>query len=448
MFSGRDLAVPYSEGVVKSAPCMLTVGQIEESLNSSPKHEEEFRKVVATRGGDAEAAAVAATLSIGGVWTLAQIDNRVLDALTFSSSGNPDSFSSLQEIADRYHDSQGAVTRLSGYVAEQQVAVDLTREGHVVEFPDGPTQPRWDLLIDGHPVQVKCTMEPDAVTEHLARYPDTPVIVNSELADQLGDHPGVWVDQSLSHSEVMSTTDESLDALGDFADADDLLPIPALALAFAVVRNGGSFLEGRITGSTFAQHVAVDVASRTVAGTVGTSIGALVGSLATPIGTVAGAGLGGFVGSVIGRTIADGANHPLRCEARDDVIKNLGDFALWFRKDLLGPRIQLLKKRQQNLTEWAQETSATRQMQSCVATFYAASAEMLARAEDLNAWIEKRERGDDFARAHAGWVALRESGAFFHPELKTRLARVRESIQRYQDLVQPAEDVAPSPAKA
>lgn len=447
LLGGRDAQVPYSEGVVKSAPAVLASGVVEEFLSASEKHQDEFRNAMKRKGGDAEAAAVAGALSIGGFWTLAQIDDTVLAAMTFSSAGNPESFWRLREIADSANDSQGAVTRLSGYVAEQQVAVDLAREGHVVEFPDGPAEPGWDLLVDGHPVQVKCSMDADYVMDHFDRYPDIPVVVNAELAEQLGDHPMVWVDSALSHAEVASTTEESLDALADFADADDMLPIPFLSVAFAAVRNFDDLDAGRIDGGKFAERVGVDAAARTVGGGAGSFIGGAVGSVLGPVGTVIGASIGGFIGSVAGGTGADAINRDHLCDARDAVVAGLGDFATWFREAPLRARITMLEERHQAVSGWAQESS-TGEAPKCVATFFTATKEMLDRARSLESWMAERQGGDDFARAHAGWVALREARAFFHPELKVRLAHVQEAMRRYTQVASPGAEGVPSPAGA
>ncbi|MCC6752145.1 MAG: hypothetical protein IT371_31125 [Deltaproteobacteria bacterium] len=436
-FGGRTAEVPHSEAVIDSAPALLAPAAVERHLGSSRKHTEEFAKALAGRGKDAEAAVAAAAISVGGLWNLAQIDNTVLQAMTFSSAGSPESFWRLREVADVYDGSDGALTRLSGYVAEQQVAADLAREGHLVEFPSGPTQPGWDLLVDGHPVQVKCSMSAQYVLDHFDRYPDIPVIVNAELAQQLGDHPMIWVDDALRHADVAGTTAESVDALADLADADDLVPIPVVAVVFAAIRNYGDLRAGNINEKAYAQRVGVDVAARTIGGGAGAAVGGAVGSVLGPVGTVLGMAIGSYVGSVAGRTGADAVNRDTVCDARDAVVNTLREFAVWFRTTLLRPRIAVLEARHRAVAAWAQEASAGGWAPACVATFYAASAEMLARAKNLDAWIAGREDYDDFARAQAGWVALREAGGFFHPELKSRLAAVREATSRYAALTIP-----------
>lgn len=445
LLGGREAQVPYSDGVVKSAPATLTSGAVEELLARSEKHSAEFREAMKRGGGEAEAATVAGALSIGGFWTLSQIDATVLSAMTFASRDNPESFWRLREIADGAADSPGAATRLSGYVAEQQVAVDLAREGHVVEFPNGPAEPGWDLLVDGHPVQVKCSMDADYVLEHFETYPDIPVVVNAELAEQLGDHPMILVDAALSHAEVASMTDESIEALAGFADADDLLPIPFLSVAFATFRNFGDLDAGRIDRGTFAERVGVDAAARTVGGGAGSILGGALGSVLGPVGAVVGASIGGFVGSVAGGTGADAINHDERCDARDAVVAQLWEFATWFLDVPLRGRVAALKERHHAVSAWAHD-SPHNATPTCVATFFTATKEMLDRATALEAWIAEHRDGDDFARAHAGWVALREAPAFFHPEMKQRLAQVQEAMRCYTQAANTGTNRVPSPA--
>ncbi|MFX6540423.1 glycine zipper family protein, partial [Acinetobacter baumannii] len=122
----------------------------------------------------------ASAYSLGLIWDYAHIDPSVLDALSFASKGNPENLNTLQDISANTLDSAGAVTRLTGYVAEQQVALNLQQQGHTVEFPDSANQAGYDLIVDGTPMQVKCSMDADYVLSHFDKYPDIPVIVNSE----------------------------------------------------------------------------------------------------------------------------------------------------------------------------------------------------------------------------------------------------------------------------
>lgn len=93
--------------------------------------------------------------------SLAMLDDHVLEALEFSSAANLHTFNSLSSYVHKYFLShagealQGSLERLQGYTAERIVAAHLAAEGYVVEFPDISNQEGWDLLVDGHSMQVK-----------------------------------------------------------------------------------------------------------------------------------------------------------------------------------------------------------------------------------------------------------------------------------------------------
>jgi hypothetical protein len=62
--------------------------------------------------------------------------------------------------------------------------------------------------------------------------------------------------------------------------------------------------------------------------------------------------------------------------------------------------------------------------------------------------VKSRLDSDDFDRANAGWVALREANHFIHPRLKIRLAQVKSAMDAYQAIANPgaAGNAAPSRA--
>lgn len=429
LFGGREASIPHNAAVLASAPELLAPGRVEQVLAGDARLDAEFAQATRHLEGT-EAGAVALALGLGGLYSWSQIDDSVLDALLAASPGASDSLWGLQELAETTAAKAGAMTRLSGYVAEQQVALDLTRQGHEVEFPATPNQPGYDLLVDGQPVQVKCTLDADYALEHFERYPDIPLIVNAELAEKLGDHPMVYVDEHLSHAQVAEATTESLDALADFANADDLLPIPFISVVFAGVRNYGDLKAGRIDGDAYLKRVGVDAAYRTVGGTIGATIGGALGSIFPGPGTVLGASFGALIGSMAGGTGVDAVNHAARCDARDVVVHALGEFADWLTVTLLGPRRGRIEERHRRLVEWAAKADRIGFAPATTAHFVAASREAVGRAQALEAWMHARSTGD-FDRAHAGWIALRDAGRFIHPELKPRLAVVTRALDAY-----------------
>lgn len=430
LFGGRSDRIPHSQAVLDAAPSLLRPGEVAEWLGETDALKDEFAAVTDRRDEDAEASVVAGSFALDGAWTLAQIDPSVLDAITFASAGNPEGFWHQQEIAQGVADSEGATSRLMGYVAEQQVAIDLTNAGHDVAFPESASQPGFDLLVDGAPVQVKCAMDSASVMEHLETYPDVPVVVNRELAESLGDHPMVFVDENLSHAEVLETTIESVEALSGFAELDNLVHLPFIAIGFAAYRNYASFHTGRIDTEQYASRVGVDAATRTAGGAVGYLLGGAVGAVLGPVGSILGAGIAGYIGSVAGGTGGNAINRGAVCDARDEVVAELEDFARWFHAEPLPARIDRLTARREQMKSWVRKNST--QLPRVSAAFYASSYEMVNRAVELHGWLEQRLEGDEFAKAHAGWVALRESSTVLHPDLKPRFARIEGALSRYK----------------
>ncbi len=149
------------------------------------------------------------------LWSWGQIDSTVLDAITFSRAGHPESWLQYKEIAEIINTkSESAIYQLGGYVAEQEAALHLAASGHEVLLADVPNQEGWDFLVDGIPVQVKNTLDVSYVNEALEAHPDIPVIVPKELADNFIDHDMVFADWSLSHSEIFEQTTQTVEHFG------------------------------------------------------------------------------------------------------------------------------------------------------------------------------------------------------------------------------------------
>jgi hypothetical protein len=136
-----------------------------------------------------------AAISLGDlIYDRVSIDPQALEAFDFVRPAND---ADIQELAVWSHrilseptwTSEGNVNRLQGYVFERMAALSLRQSGAVVEFPDSPSEPGWDFLVNGERVQAKCGLSPHLVGEHLARYPDIPrVVVNQDLASHFGDN--------------------------------------------------------------------------------------------------------------------------------------------------------------------------------------------------------------------------------------------------------------------
>ena len=138
---------------------------------------------------------------------------------------------SLQAFSDAAR--FGNVTQLQGYVAERVVAGMLRAQGAEVEIPASPSQPGYDLIVNGQHCQIKCLDDPSGVYAHLGRYPDVPVLVNEELAEHFAEDDRVMALPGLNHDQVRETTESSLEAGADLLD----LEIPLISTTLLAARN-------------------------------------------------------------------------------------------------------------------------------------------------------------------------------------------------------------------
>lgn len=77
--------------------------------------------------------------------------------------------------------------RLEGYVAEQKAAAALEQTHHIVQFAPTANQPAWDLLVDGHPWQVKEGIDIGGIKDAMAHHGDIPIATGADLAEQVND---------------------------------------------------------------------------------------------------------------------------------------------------------------------------------------------------------------------------------------------------------------------
>ena len=253
-----------------------------------------------------------AAVSVGDLlYSLAAIDPDVVAAADFSSSGEiEDSFDFAVNLLGRMDDQwggresfDGLVESQKGYLMEQLAATKLAADGHVVEVPDTPNQPGWDMIVDGQPFQVKCLTDWRGLEDHFKTYPDIPVLVNSDLIGEYEKWPADWKDNVFfleGHTnELLSrVTERSYLEARDVADND----VPEIALAYVAARQVWKLKTGEVTASQAASHLLIEGSARfglaVTGGIVGTSIGllvlgpagALVGGALAPIIAQAGAG--------------------------------------------------------------------------------------------------------------------------------------------------------------
>jgi hypothetical protein len=245
-----------------------------------------------------------AGLTLGNLlYDYIRIDPEVVRGVEFARAADVDSVLSFARFADTKADLTGASlnglhSELQGYVAEQIEAHHLIAQGHDVLFPDTANNPGWDLKVDGHPFQVKCLADSGGVLEHLHRYPDIPVIVNAELAGQVGNHANVYVDSALYHDAVVHATEETLDRGRDLADFE----IPWISLGVSGAFNLYYMLKNGTDVKAFLTCTATDTGGRVAGGTVGKYAGAGAGLLLFgPAGAIVIGALGAMGGAAAGR---------------------------------------------------------------------------------------------------------------------------------------------------
>ena len=260
--------------------------------------EERLRRLLGAGRGDSAFAG----LVVGDfLYDYLRIDPLVMEGIDFARAADLSNTLLFAEFANKQAALMAvgegdSISRLQGYVAERTVAQHMAAAGHDVSFPETSNQAGYDLLIDGQPFQVKCTESASYVREHLEKYPDIPVIVNSEHAEEFADVPGVYVDPALSVTEVTTLTEEGI---ADGAEVLDIeLPWIALAVSAAVEIRDLYYSRTELTNSAI--NIATDTTGRTMLGTVGAKAGSAVGSLMFgPAGSVVGA-LGGAAAGGIG----------------------------------------------------------------------------------------------------------------------------------------------------
>ena len=400
--------------------------------------EELGRTTWGVRGGvgvTLELALTGAVPAIEGAYALSLVDDGALKAFEFASaeSSLPELMGMAERVAaDPGATASGAVARLSGYVAERRVAAHFVERGATVEFPRSAAQPGYDLLVDGHAVQVKCLADAGGVLEHLERYPDIPVVANVELAHHVGHLPGVLIDDELSHAEVAAATHDSLHGL-DLLD-DDGDAIPLVSLASAAVRHGLAWRAGRITVRQAASRTAAD--GLVVGGLA--RLGALAGgALGAYLGTgavVAGAVVLSMGGAEVGRALLERLRNHGAWKARGEAAALLGEFGTWMARDVLPDRTAALYRRRVRARQAERTAPPGSLARSAAGLLLDESDAALARTRRAQGYMNRvafsREEDD---RLLAGWVAVRYAPHVFHPQLDARWKALLDAVQRFHD---------------
>jgi len=373
-------------------------------------------------------AGVAGITVCDAVYSVSLIDENVLAALDFSSVADLSTFSDISQYMDAHFAAGaglvGSLARLQGYTAEQVAAAHLASQGHVVEFPDAANQPGYDLLVDGHPFQVKDTLSPGLINEHLANYPDIPVIVNTEMGVRFADNPNVIVDPDLSHEQIAVAVDQTIEGVSLLDTAH--VHIPLITLALSCLKEGSLLLAGKTDVKTAGSHVLYDTASVGLGGAAGAKIGVLAGSPLGPAGAGIGLVLGGVIGAITGRVLAGKIKHSRLKEkqaAYNSAVIDVGQVmpaVIDNKKQLVAEKMERAVKAVK--VPWWRHIWPSREE-------YLAEGLKGRYRQTLDRLNELKNRMQSLSPCQAGEEACKivAEGGFYDPALTEALARVREA---------------------
>jgi hypothetical protein len=280
-----------------------------------------FQAVVSSTQGDPEeplfwtpvtGAAFADGLLAGlpVVQAVSHIDPFVLKAIESSTADHIHSFPSVHSYVEQHFFAAPTLTadgwfeRLTGYVAEQKAASALEAAGHHVTFAATANQPVWDMLVDGHPAQIKEGLT--GVKAFLLEHHGIPIYTGYEAAAAAKD-PMVHGLVGLNSVEIHDSAHASIEGVSDTFDPGFHFPI--ITLAFAGYREAKLLFHERTTFNRALKHVSLDVAGVGVGAFGGAKAGAFAGAFLGPIGAAIGGLLGAVAGGVGGKLISTKIRH-------------------------------------------------------------------------------------------------------------------------------------------
>jgi len=260
---------------------------------------------------------------------LSDVNQHVFDALSQMAGKQLLSIGDLHDHIDSWeHDWLGGlkdstINNLQGHVAEYIVADHLKELGHNVEIADHSNQTGYDLIVDGHPINVKDVVDMSSIHEHFQKYPDIPVILNADIhgnmdnalhidathaIDQIQNLDGlnaehlVIQDVGLDHDTVLGQVHDASDAISGNIE----LHIPLITLTLSSFREGKLLLNKHTDIATSMKNIGLDVAGTGIGGFVGAKAGAAIGTAIAPgLGTAIGVVVGGIAGAIGGRLISN-----------------------------------------------------------------------------------------------------------------------------------------------
>ena len=241
---------------------------------------------------------------------VSHIDPFVLKAIESSTADHIHRFPTVHSYVEQHFfaapemTADGWFERLTGYVTEQKAASALEAAGHHVTFAATANQPVWDLLVDGHPAQIKEGLT--GVKAFLLEHHGVPIYTGTEAAAAAKD-PLVHGLAGLNSVEIHEVTNTSIDGISDTFDPGFHFPI--ITLAFAGYREAKLLFQERTTLDRALKHVGLDVAGVGVGAFGGAKAGVFAGAFLGPIVAAIGGLLGAVAGGVGGKLLSTKIRH-------------------------------------------------------------------------------------------------------------------------------------------
>ena len=253
------------------------------------------------------------SLSLGDlIYDTLRVDPLVIEAIDFVRIGDLSNAFKIgeQEIKDRAEKSLSSLESLhsnyTGYTAERIIALDYQRKGYEVVFPKNANNPGFDILVNGQEFQIKFQKNGiSLLNEHFEKYPNIPIIANSEAAiefhSKFPDKADLVIDSGFSFDTssdlLLTSTDASVEIFQDEHLFGSFLPeILGIVSVISILKNLNYLSKGEIDGSTAFKNIAIDSAGKFASAGLGAKAGFAVFG---PVGFV----VGGAMGLVVGDTI-------------------------------------------------------------------------------------------------------------------------------------------------
>ncbi len=262
------------------------------------------------------------------------IDDHVFNGIENLSGKQFDTIVDLSMQVQSYkHNFWGSLTekgrdKLGGHIGESYSAAHFEESGIEVAWPEFSNQKGWDLLLNGHEVNVKLVEGFRSLSNHFSEYPNIPVVVPGDMQNvppdaihfdpengvqnvlqALKDNSEnlVIVDQTLSHADTMGQTADATDMLIGGANSAEAAAggVPFVTMAVSGWREYKLIEKQKTDIKTATKNIGLDVAGIGGGGLAGAKGGAIIGSFLGPPGTVVGGVIGAIGGAIGGRHFSD-----------------------------------------------------------------------------------------------------------------------------------------------